>query len=67
MINEKIFGTIIIFFPIIMTAAKRYTPTITGTNFDATIAILFIPPKITAPTKQATKQPVNKSPIKILS
>ena len=67
MINEKIFGTIFIFFPIIKTAAIRYTPTMTGTNFDATMAILFIPPKITAPTKQATKQPVTKSPVKILS
>ena len=40
--------------------------TIIGTIFEATVAILFIPPKITTETSKATKMPVIKSPKKIL-
>ena len=64
--SKRTLGTTWIFFTITITAATKYKPTIMGTIFEATLAILLIPPKITTETKLATKNPVKRSPNNIL-
>ena len=57
-IRMKILGMSCIFLNKTIIAANKYIPTIMGTIFEATIAILFIPPNMTTDTIDATKIPV---------
>ena len=61
-IREIIPGTSVIFLPMMMSAAKKYSPTIPGTSLDATLPIFLIPPKITIQRITPTISPVNRLP-----